>query len=152
MSNCSATDKSDTMQIITLTMSHFAPIFLRRSLKIDAHQFLWPTAGPQGPQAQQKDWGLEETSLLVQSFPLQQGHLQPCSQDPKQIASEYGFCITSLSTLCHCMVTLTLKKCFLMFRRTSHVPVCAHSLKSWLRSCPKAPLPKKHLLLYHLVR
>lgn len=49
MSNCSATDKSDTMQIIKLTMPHFVPIFLCRSLKSDAHQlFLCPTARPQG--------------------------------------------------------------------------------------------------------
>ena len=35
------------------------------------------------------------------------------------------------ATLCQCLVTFTLKKCFLMFRRTSWVSVCAHHLTSW---------------------
>jgi len=65
---------------------------------------------------------------------LKQGHLQLVAQDRVQRACEYlqGWRLQNpLGILCRCLVTLTVKKCFLMFPdRTSGVSVCTCCLFS----------------------
>jgi len=51
---------------------------------------------------------------------LQQGHIQLVAQDCVQMGFEYsgdGNSTASLGNLCQCSVTLTMRKCFLMFGR-----------------------------------
>ena len=68
----------------------------------------------------QNGWGWERPLEVIWSkLLLKQGHQQQVAQDHVHMPFQYpkdGDSAVSLGNLCQCSVTLTVKKCFLMFR------------------------------------
>ena len=88
---------------------------------------------------------------------LQQGHLELVAQDSVQTAlsiSKDGDSTASLGSLCPCSVTLTVKKSFLMFRRTLLCfslcpwPLVLSTAQHLLRNQPHKPQGNPSPLLY----